>query len=63
MGKQYSGSAIVSSIVDSSERIFRSQYIPIVSEFRIGAEPFDFNLEERIERAATLRKVDEYVEG
>jgi hypothetical protein len=32
-------------IIDSLERIFRSQYIPIVSEFKIDGEPFDFNLE------------------
>jgi divalent metal cation (Fe/Co/Zn/Cd) transporter len=32
-------------IIDSLERAFRPQYIPIVSEFRIGGEPFNFNLE------------------
>jgi hypothetical protein len=32
-------------IIDSLERTFRPQYLPIVSEFKIGGEPFDFNLE------------------
>jgi len=32
-------------IIESLESTFRPQYIPIMSEFKIGGEPFDFNRE------------------